>query len=292
MLGSLPAELAVAILIEAAERFIVADRATTVSLALTGRYVYNIVRPILLRVCIIDSNYYLIDDTLTNGGAGALVKDINVLTGNWVPTQEAVSCLSNLQCLRGTSHIVEAIIEMLPQSARKSLWSLELWSKQTIRRIPAGITHLCLYGYVLQTSSLDALVVWLCRAPSITHIGIDVIIEEDTTFDALQENLPLGFQRVLEVGGSRLQTIAARIQGGSVSNGDWERLLETMLSWSRNNEMAAMQADRRVALWREGRIFDDWRDETRAALDDCLAGIDLWTEACSLAEWTETVRVL
>ena len=283
---SLPTELVIAIIVEAAELFVADDRATVLSLAIAGRYIFTLVRPILLRrVFITDANHLQVNDVLANRQAGALVLDLNIASNLWKATPEAVNCLKNLSCIRGISDTIEIFISLLPVLDRAPLRDVQLWDEALIQDMPVTVTHVCLYAGELHDPPLDYMVSWLRSMSSITHIGVEIVSRRDNPINLAPEDLARGLATVLVSGGLRLQRIAVRVCGELSNDRPWELLLAVLKSWSSTSEMVAMQADRRVALWRDRRIFEDWKDDVQAGIDDPLAGTDIWASASLLAEW-------
>jgi len=286
MLESFPTELVMAIIVEAAELFVVSDRATVHSLALTARYVFYLIRPILLRRFFIsDSNHLQVDRVLADQEAGALVLDLNIASSLWTATPEVFNCLKNLRCIRGLSETIKTAIPLLSESAKSLLREIQLWDDELIPNVPLGITHICLDPLGLGNPPLSYLVPWLRFVPSITHIGVEMVVRGDHRMSISPDDLARGLGCTLTAGGPRLQRVAVRICGEPSDDEPWERLIVVLKSWSRTDDMVAMKADQRVVLWRDRRVFKDWSEDTQAAINDPLAGIDIWTSARPLIEW-------
>ena len=287
MLELLPTELAIAVIVEAAEYFAATDRKSAVSLALTARYVYHIVRPILLRrVFISDSNCKKINDLLLTPGVGPLVLDLNIAAIMWLPTPEVISCLTNLYCVHGVAMQLAKTISPLSQSARESLCELHIWSDGImISRVPSRVTRVCVYLEQLGDPPLADLIMWLRAVPLITHIAAELVDAGDHAFYIPPEDLVQGLEQVLEIGGPHLQAIAIRICGDPTDDDQWEPLLDTLKSWSRSSAMAAIRVDRRITLWRDRRRLSGVEEEMRAAIDDSMTGVDIWSNGRVLAEW-------
>lgn len=286
MFASLPAELAIAIIVEAAEHYVVADRATAVSLAMTAHYVFTLVRPILLRrFFITDSNRFRVDDVLAEQETGVLVLDLNIASSHWRVTPRVVNCLTSLRHLRGITDTVKSVISLLPASSRASLRDVQLWDEEVIPNVPPGLTHVCIYASDLGDPPLNYMVSWLRSAQSITHIGVEMVTRGDYTMDLSPDDLARGLATVLDTGGTNLQRVAVRVCGELSNDELWARLLAVLKAWSSTGDMVAVRASRRIGLWRDRRMFEDWKDDVQAGIDDPLAGIDIWSEARLLADW-------
>jgi len=287
MLESLPTELAIAVIVEAAQHFAATDRGSAVSLALTASFVYRIVKPILLRrVFISSSNYKKIDSLLLTPGVGPLILDLNIAGTSWIPTPEVISGLKNLCCIRGAPYDLDKTIALLPQSARESLHEVQSWSDSVfLSYVPPRVTRVCVYFDRLGDPPLGGLIKWLHAVPLITHIGAELVDIEDHAFNIPPEDLVQGLEQVLKTGGSRLQTVAIRICGDPTNDDQWEHLLDKLRSWSWGSAMTAIRADQRVALWRDRRRLHSIDEDVRAAIDDSVTGVDIWSEARILAEW-------
>ena len=286
MFDSLPEELAIAIIVEAAECFAATDRASAVSLALTARYVYRMVRPILLRrVFVTKSYHHHVAEALTGAGVGPLVLDLTISFREWEPTLEVISCLENLRCIRGRPYVMSKAISLLLRSTRESLRDVQSWSESLLPYVPRHVTHICAYIDRASNPLLECLLNWLSLAQFITHIGAELVDRRDLAFNFQPDAFVRELQRVLEAGGSRLQLVAFRICGDPAGDSQWEQLLDALKSWSRGSAMTAIQADRRVALWRDQRSLMHLADDIEASLNDSLAGVDIWSEARILAEW-------
>ena len=287
MSDSLPMELILAILTDAAELFVVSDRASVCSLALTASFVRDIIRPILFRRMVVtDKNARAVGTALEIGTAGSLVLDLCLSYGSWEPQDQIVAGFTQIRCLRGYPDVMERILPRLPASAQKSLFKLQLWDDELVRNIPPSVTHVCLFFDRPRPPMLGPVESWLSALPSITHIGCELVTRrtEQARWDApaTANELAQDLQDLISAAKSRPVEFHFRLCG-NISDALWAGYIGRICA---NSEQAGkvLQLDQRISLWRDTRIIDTLSDDLEACYIDAHAGVDVWSEARPVGE--------
>ena len=290
----LPAELVGAILQEAVELFVASDRHTAVSIALTARFVYQLVRPILFRRLVMThQNKAEIERLLRRNEINDLVLDLCFTQSVWSPGPIA-SAFTQLRCIRGYQDPVVNVLTGLSPSSQFTLHKLQLWRLLPISglNIPPSVTHLCLFNPEIDIPSSElaaAVAAWAAAIPALTHLGLElvVLVDADSSDDARlepePEELARGLEMAIQASGEHLQQLSIRLCA-SVSESWWQRLLDALQVRTRESSTGLKMAQK-IRLWRDERVPTSLHEDLVQSAEYFRGGIDVWSEGRPLSEF-------
>ena len=289
MFDLLPGEIVLEILRVAAENMVATDRRSVVALAQTASFVYSAVAPVLYRrVVVTQENESGISFLLLNADTCALVRDLTVIWYNWTPEKEIVSNFTGLKSICGVDGRVQFILNHLHSDSKQSLRMIQSWGFELLDNVPAGVTHVCLYEEDRYRSPmLSGLFECIKQFPSITHLGLDMVLHTEHMFDLDNDTATYEAERrrfaqavshqlldVVTAGGTRILQLAIRIGGIMADGAPWRAMIEAL--YERAGDLGI---DQRIRFWRDQRRIEDFDDDVRASVEDAYNGYDVWTEA-------------
>jgi len=289
MLDLLPGELVLEILRVAAENMVTTNRRSVVALAQTASFVYFAVAPVLYRrVVVTEQNEKGISILLLNADTCTLVRDLTVIWYDWTPEKESVSNFTGLKSICGVDGRVQFILNHLHADSKQSLRMIQSWGFDLLDNVPASVTHVCLYMEDRYHSPmLSGLVEWRKQFPSITHLGLDMVLHSEHMFELDNDTATYEAERrqfaqavshqlldVVTAGGTQLLQLAIRIGGIMADRAPWRAMIEAL-----HERAGDLGVDQRICLWRDQRRIEDFDDDIRASVEDAYNGYDVWTEA-------------
>jgi len=286
-----PIELVGVILQEAVELFIASDRHTVVSVALTAKFIYRLVRPILFRRLVVTQrNKDRISQLLRRNEINDLVLDLGFAEDYWDPGPIAFT-LKNLRCLRGYTYWVDKMLEGLPPSSQSSLRKLQLWQTYPTDgvQIPPSVTHLCLYNSVVEPPSPEQVMAWVAAIPALTHLGLDFVVFvnpdrlDDSSLSLEPGELARELEMVFHTCGANLQQLSMRLCI-NMSESRWQQILDALRVRARENS-SGLELERKIRLWWDRRVPRSLSEDLAQSADYFLGGVDVWSEGRSLSEF-------
>jgi hypothetical protein len=303
MSDKLPVEIVEIIMYSAARAFVIEDRASVVSLAISCSTAYHAVAPHLYSVmwCNNDNSLHITqlfaDANVIEGGArlqgtsasrvARHVRMITYTTTNRVYPINArdIELFTALESALVSGEFAHNVLRS------RALRSLEIWDvtsghRNMRSRLPA-MTH-----YAIITApddpdrspprELGPLAEFLQEHTQLTHIGVVILLYKRLS---LGENwvgrVARGIQQVLEH--SHVAVLAFYIGGASR---ELTNNLELCTLGAIASHMRGSPQDReRVRIFRDERQLVDHDGLGRARMADANAGIDLWTKARPLLQW-------
>ena len=285
----LPAELVGAILQEAVELFVASDRHTAVSVALTSKFIYRLVRPILFRRLVVThDNESEIEGLLLRNDINDLILDLCLAQNEWDPGPISPT-FTRLQCIRGYTEASIKALEGLPPSSQSSLRKLQLWRWLPLTgvKIPPSVTHLCLYNSDIEHPQSEIVASWVAAVPALTHLGLEYVRCEPVSFgshdrESEPEELAHGLEIAIQACGAHLQQLAMRFCVDT-SEGWWQQFLDALRARARKDS-SGLDAMRKIRIWRDERVPMDLDQDLAQSARDFHGGVDVWSEGRSLSE--------
>jgi len=295
MLRSLPAELALMVLHSTAETFTTSHRRTVVSLAQTAHFVYAAVRPILYRRLVVTrGNKRTIKDFLANKTLAVFVRELLIQQFDWSPHADILANFCNLNSLSGNPSRVQYVLDRLPLEARSSLRTVHVWNTTLLANIPPSVSHVCLYlQHFDDRPPLRPLLDWLATAPSITHLGLEVVShsehplvvtdadrEPDGPRTTFARNLARELSMLLESSSLHLRQLSVRMAGWMARDLAWTAAIQVLRQEAASNASIGQ----RLYLWRDCRHIDSLHQDADASISDAFAGVTVWDQGRPVLE--------
>ena len=286
-MSKLPTELVLAVVREAAELFVIFDRDSILSLALTARFVNDLVKPILYRRIFVDqSNVEKLDQVFKSTDYGKFVLDICISAGQWRPDIDVISHFRHIRCLRGLGRPISHIIDGMSLAGHSSLFKIHLWKTAPIKSIPPSVTHLVLYFDSLPEPFEHSVRPCLDEVPSLKHLAIELVARQDSGTwhnhldpEAFAKRLCVS----LQAGGERLESLSVRLCG-DLSDGLWNECLKKAQQTGRDESFKHLNINGRIRIWRDQRVLENPEADMAACKVDLYRGVDAWSEAQPLTE--------
>jgi len=287
-MSKLPTELVLAVVREAAERFVIFDRESILSLALTARFVNDIVKPILYRrIFVNEGNVKKLDQVFKSTDLGKFVLDMCISTSRWRPERDVIFHFRNIRCLRGHEDPINRIMKDMPLSGHSSLFKIHLWkTAPIIKSISPSVTHLVLYFDSLPEPFAHSVRPCLDRFPSVKHLAIELVTRKNdaTWYDHPDPEAFAKRLRVsLQAGGERLESLSVRLCG-DLSDGLWIECLKKAQQAGSDESFKHLNMNGRIRIWRDQRVLENHEADMAACKVDLYRGVDVWSEAQPLTE--------
>ena len=287
----LPLELLLSIFREAAELFVVSDRGTVTSLALTATFFHATVRRIAFRrIVVTKGNQDHIKPMLESGSISHLVCDLTLCCSDWSDSKTAAARLTNLEALRGYSDTLESIMRHLPSNTL--LRALQFWDFAVQARlgavVPASVSHASLFIDVYDLEHPEKIAAWMMDLPSVTHLGVELVeLGPGSALPADPEELATCLEDVLAAIGQRIEQLSMRLCA-KVSDELRLRYVAALQTHAQHDSRG-LDMNRRLRIWWDSRAFDDSDADIAASEEDAREHRDVWSEAIPLAEMDATL---